>query len=119
MQLVRSTPHWAAVVLPGGTTGWVARPLTAEPSKVAGAAQQSQGEGQLTDGGTALIVHATYVKVATSILNIRSGPGQSHGVIAEVRQGTTLQVIALTTHWAHVALPASSIDGWVLRSYTQ
>jgi hypothetical protein len=30
-----------------------------------------------------------------------------------------LQVIALTTHWAHVALPASKIDGWVLRSYTQ
>lgn len=119
MQLVRSTPHWAAVVLPGGTTGWVARPLTAPPSKAAGAVQRASGAVQLTDDGTALIVHATLITVAASILNIRSGPGQDHQVIAEVKQGTTLQVLALTTHWAHVALPASSIDGWVLRSYTQ
>ncbi len=119
MQLVRSTPHWFAVVLPGGTTGWVARPLTASQAQVASAVQKPHGGAQLTADGTALIVHAQFVTVGASILNIRNGPGREHDVIARVKQGTTLQVIALTSHWAQVALPASSIDGWVLRSYTQ
>ncbi len=94
------------MVLPGGTTGWVARPLTLPA-------------GELTAGGDALVVHALFITVATPILNIRSGPGQNHGVVAELEQGTKLQVLALTTHWAQVALRASSIDGWVLRILTQ
>ena len=119
MELVRTTPHWAAVVLPGGTSGWVAKPLTALQSEVARLVQKSQGGAQKSADSNALIVHAQFVTVAASILNIRSAPGQNHDVVARVKQGTTLQVIALTTHWAHVALPATSIDGWVLRSYTR
>ena len=105
MQLLRTTPHWADVMLPGGTAGWVARPYTLPA-------------GQLTAAGNALVVHALFITVTAPVLNLRSGPGQDHQVVAEIAQGTKLQVLALTTHWAQVALPASSIDGWVLRSLT-
>jgi uncharacterized protein YgiM (DUF1202 family) len=59
------------------------------------------------------------VTVATAILNVRSGPGEDHPIIARVRDKTSLQVLGLTSHWAHIALPASQIDGWVLRSLTR
>ncbi|HVA89694.1 MAG TPA: SH3 domain-containing protein [Chloroflexota bacterium] len=128
MQLVRETPNWVAVVLPGGTTGWVARQFTS-PLKVA--ARQVKHVVKLvvkpainaasitTRKVTLSSSQVVYVTVKASILNIRSGPGQKHPVIAEVRQRTNLQVLALTTNWARVALPASTINGWVLRRYTR
>jgi SH3-like domain-containing protein len=119
MQLVRKTPNWAAVILPGSTTGWVARPLTQILMVARTGVRQARAVTDLTKDGTALMVHAMFVTVATPILNIRSGPGLKHDVVALVKEKTSLQVLALTSHWAHVALPASSIDGWVLRSLTR
>jgi len=141
LQLVKDTPNWAAVILPGGTSGWVARQYTVPVKSVGKATNKPVVK---TTAKSAVTVasrttkhsaktsakkvppaktvlkpaQATYVTVRASILNIRSGPGQSHPVIAEVRQQTTLQVLALTTNWAKVALPASNINGWVLRRYT-
>lgn len=112
MQVVRDTPHWDAVILPGGTTGWVARPYVTEPMASHATAPSSyppSGSGK----SPAVVI------VATVILNVRSGPGESHAIIARVREKTSLQVLGLTTHWAHIALPASQIDGWVLRSLTR
>jgi uncharacterized protein YgiM (DUF1202 family) len=143
LQLVKDTPNWAAVILPGGTTGWVARQYTVA-AKSAAKTKGTIKPVVKTTAKTAVTVAAhttkkvakapakkapptkkvlkptqtTYVTVKASILNIRSGPGQSHPVIAEVRQQTTLQVLALTTNWVKVALPASNINGWVLRRYT-
>ncbi|MDB5076991.1 MAG: N-acetylmuramoyl-L-alanine amidase [Chloroflexi bacterium] len=146
MQFVRGTPHWAAVILPGGTTGWVARPLTANvhltsavlhtpvaltkkqvqhtsikvQSRHAKTVVQSRTVKAKSAGtGRALIAHESFLTVTTPILNVRSGPGQNHRVVARVRDKTTLQLLSLTSHWAHIALPASSIDGWVLRSLTR
>ena len=113
MTLVRATPHWAAVVLPGGTTGWVALPMTsglsqaATPTTVRAASVTAAGQQQ------------TFVQVIASVLNIRSGPGQNHTVVAQVLKNTRLQVLDVTAHWVRVALPASTIDGWVLRLYTR
>jgi uncharacterized protein YgiM (DUF1202 family) len=138
LQLVKDTPNWAAVILPGGTTGWVARQYTvaaksagkttikpavkttAKPVVTAAAHTTKKTPAKKAPPAKAVLkpAQATYVTVKASILNIRSGPGQSHPVIAEVRQQTTLQVLALTTNWAKVALPASNINGWVLRRYT-
>jgi N-acetylmuramoyl-L-alanine amidase len=106
MQLVRLTPHWAAVILPGGTTGWVARPYTSNYQPV------------VTRPSPAL-AQAIYVRVIASVLNIRSAPGHNHPVIAQVYLNTHLQLLSITAHWEHVALPVSRIDGWVLRTYTR
>jgi uncharacterized protein YgiM (DUF1202 family) len=111
VQIVRHTPHWDAVILPGGTTGWVARPYVLEPASghthAASSQQSSPGQGP------------AILTVATAILNVRSGPGEEHAIVARVRDKTSLQVLGLTPHWAHIALPASQIDGWVLRSLTR
>ena len=135
MQLVRETPNWVAVILPGGTTGWVARQYTAPLNSsvhhvtrsVKLVAKTTAIAGSVATSHKVATIHKAaifssrpmYVTVKASILNIRSGPGQKHPVIAEVRQRTNLQVLALTTNWARVALPASSINGWVLRRYTR
>jgi uncharacterized protein YgiM (DUF1202 family) len=112
MQIVRSTPHWDAVILPGGTTGWVARPYVRDPGPGHTHAAPSQHPSQAGQS-------AAFVTVATAILNVRSGPGVNHAIVARVRAKTSLQVLGLTAHWAHIALPASQIDGWVLRSLTR
>jgi N-acetylmuramoyl-L-alanine amidase len=138
MQLVKDTPHWAAVILPGDTTGWVARQYTA-PAKVKAPAKAkvpahtetfAKAAAKTTSHPAKAPAHkapaktvikpgqATFVTVKASYLNIHSGPSQAHPVIAEVRGQTTLQVLALTTNWVKVALPASQINGWVLRRYT-
>lgn len=108
MQLVRETPHWAAVILPGGTTGWVARPYTTDAPRTG-----------LFAAASSVAPRASYLTVATDVLNVRAAPGQNHRVVAEVKQNTRMQLISLTTNWAHVALPASRIDGWVLRRLTR
>ena len=108
MQLVRDTPHWAAVILPGGTTGWVARPYTTDAPQAG-----------IFSAASSVAPRVSYLTVVTDVLNVRAAPGQSHRVVAEVKQNTRMQVISLTANWAHVALPASRIDGWVLRRLTR
>jgi murein DD-endopeptidase MepM/ murein hydrolase activator NlpD/SH3-like domain-containing protein len=113
MTLVRTTPHWGAVILPGGTVGWVALPMTTDwPLRIG---LPSSPATPATDAADRQV----FITVTAGVLNIRSGPGQNHPVIAEVLRKTDLQVIDTTAHWAHVALPASSIHGWVLLRYTR
>ncbi len=56
------------------------------------------------------------VKSALSRASVYSGPSASHKVIAHLAKKEKVQLLGLTTHWAHIALPATKIDGWVLRS---
>lgn len=118
MQVVRATPHWAAVILPGGTTGWVSRPLTVQ-ARAGTPPRPATAPASVQSPRRPLVTAPRYLTVTATILNIRSAAGQSHPVIAQVRQGTSLQVLALTAHWAHVALPASRIDGWALLRFTR
>lgn len=102
LKLVRASPHWAAVVLPGGSMGWVARPYTTfwTPAK--------HGHGSVRAGEPTL-------RAASQSVLVYSAPGQRHRVVARLKRAALVQVLSLTTHWAHVALPATRIDGWVLR----
>lgn len=99
LQVVRISPHWVAVILPGGTTGWVARAYTSlAPMR----------------GGAHLPARASYVRVNVYVINIHEAPG-GRRVIAHAFRRTRLLVLGRTTHWLHVALPATRIEGWVLR----
>ena len=108
LRVVRLTPHWAAVVLPGGTTGWVAREYTSLDRRP-----------PASHGTSTRPVRAVYVRVAASVVNIRKGPGERHPVVARAMRATRLQVLSTTAHWARVALPASRLTGWVLRRLTR
>jgi uncharacterized protein YgiM (DUF1202 family) len=106
LQLVKASPHWAAVILPGGSTGWVARPYTTfwtKPKQTAGTKSKAKAPTPAA------------LRAALSRASVYSGPGANHRVIAHLAKKEKVQLLGLTTHWAHIALPATKIDGWVLR----
>lgn len=106
MPVIRVTPHWAAIVLPGDSTGWVARPYT-----------NLYKAAKNTAGKPARVAPPVYARVEVSIINIHDGPSVGHHIVGHARQNVRVQVLGLTTHWMHIALPATSIQGWVLRRY--
>ncbi|MBW8637682.1 SH3 domain-containing protein [Hoeflea sp. WL0058] len=56
--------------------------------------------------------------VATERLNLRSGPGTSHGVVLEMPEGTRLEITRIEDGWAQVLLEEdSSISGWTSAKY--
>jgi N-acetylmuramoyl-L-alanine amidase len=112
MQLIRVSPHWAAVILPGGTTGWVARSYTNLATRV----KKDAAAGRQASTKKPATRPAWFLRVDVSVVNIHNAPGTKHRVIARALRNTRLQILSFSTHWAHVALPASNIEGWVLRS---
>ncbi len=106
LRLVKASPHWAAVVLPGGSTGWVARPYTTFWTK-----KKSTTAGRPKTPAP----HTVVLRTAAAGVSVRNGPSGKHRVIARLAKSTRVRVLGLTPHWAHVALPATRIDGWVLR----
>jgi SH3-like domain-containing protein len=112
MQLIRVSPHWAAVILPGGSTGWVARAYTNLATK----GKRSVSSSKHPASRKARTRPAWFLRVDASVVNIHNAPGIKHRVIARALRNTRLQMLSFTTHWAHIALPASNIEGWVLRS---
>lgn len=132
MRLVRVSPHWAAVILPGGTTGWVARSFTslaprplarhsttrrAKPAPATVRAWWTPAANRHPTVRTpkATSPLASQVRVVGVEIDIRGGPGDRHPIVARAGRRTRLQVIGSTLHWLHIALPATSIQGWVLR----
>ncbi len=107
MQLVKVSPHWAAVILPGGTAGWVARPYT--NLKPSSSSSRQRSSPQKT-------VAPVSARVLRGTAELRQGPGTRYRVIAHISRLTRVLVLGVTPHWARVALPASRIDGWVVRS---
>ncbi len=57
------------------------------------------------------------VSVTASVLNVRSGPGGDHAVIAQVYQGNILTILGAAHDWLYVKLPSGG-SGWVMAQYT-
>lgn len=58
-----------------------------------------------------------YVKVTVPALNVRSGPGQGYGVLAQTYQGHELYLLEQSGSWLRVRLPTGK-TGWVMEPYT-
>lgn len=58
------------------------------------------------------------VAVVAPSLNVRSGPGYNHSVVAVVDQGTALQVLSSSEGWLWVRTPGGQM-GWVVQQYTR
>jgi murein DD-endopeptidase MepM/ murein hydrolase activator NlpD/SH3-like domain-containing protein len=111
MQLVKVSPHWAAVILPGGTAGWVARPYTnLKPS----GSTTKKGPAHPAGGASKAPPSTSRVVMVTS--ELRQGPGNSYKAVARVSRNTKVVLLSATPHWARVALPASRIVGWMART---
>jgi murein DD-endopeptidase MepM/ murein hydrolase activator NlpD/SH3-like domain-containing protein len=114
MKLVKVSPHWAAVILPGGTAGWVARPYT--NLKPGGSTVKQPSSHQL---GNAQATGTSSSHVVKSASDLHQGPGDRYKVVARVSRSTRVIVLNVTPHWARVALPASRIEGWIVRATLQ
>lgn len=55
--------------------------------------------------------------VTASLLNLRAGPGRQHAVLALLRQGDEVDLLALQDGWARVQIAGRAPGGWVSRDY--
>lgn len=58
-----------------------------------------------------------WITVTAEVLNVRSGPGETHPVIGRVRQGRRLEVKGSAPGWSYVRLPHGE-HGWVMNRFT-
>ena len=68
----------------------------------------SIASGTLADG--------TPVRVNVNVLNVRSGPGKNHPMIAQVRYGNRLVVKGNAPNWLYVRL-SDGRYGWVMKRF--
>lgn len=66
---------------------------------------------------TAVVETGKILSVDTALLNVRSGPGQAHSVVSQVRSGDNLTVQGTSGEWYYVLLPDGSY-GWVMAKFT-
>jgi len=57
------------------------------------------------------------VSITARSLNVRSGPGGNHAVIANLQYGTTLVVRGYAPGWLYVELPHGRF-GWIMKKFT-
>ena len=109
LQVVSIAPDrvWYQVVTSAGN-GWVNSRYTVTRGSFAGVKR----EVDPLSGATPRAV------VNTAFLNIRSGPGIGHGVIATVPGGTTLKVLGLSSGRGWYLVEGSFGQGWLNNHYT-
>ena len=57
------------------------------------------------------------VKVATHLLNVRSGPGMNHPIIFQIPNGAVMETHGTAPEWLFVKLPSGEF-GWVMQKFT-
>jgi len=101
-QVVETSGDWHKIRLNDSSVGWVAGWLikleTSSASNPAPAGGSPSGD--------------RIAVVTGSVVNVRSGPGTSSGVIAQVSQGNSLQVTGQSGDWYEVKLPSGG-KGWI------
>lgn len=101
---------WVQVSLPSGGNGWVAGWLVAlndlAPEPVVTQPSPAETAPAANNGSKVAVVSGTMV-------NVRSGPGTSNGVVGTVVQGNSLPVLGQSGDWVQVSLPATGGSGWV------
>ncbi|WP_194174761.1 N-acetylmuramoyl-L-alanine amidase [Desulfofundulus thermobenzoicus] len=60
----------------------------------------------------------TRVEVTGSVVNVRSGPGVDHEILARVSRGDRLPVLGKVPEWYQVQLPGGT-RGWIIATYVQ
>ncbi|MBE3587050.1 MAG: N-acetylmuramoyl-L-alanine amidase [Thermoanaerobacteraceae bacterium] len=60
----------------------------------------------------------TRVEVTGSVVNVRSGPGVDHEILARVSRGDRLPVLGKVPEWYQVQLPGGA-KGWIIATYVQ
>jgi N-acetylmuramoyl-L-alanine amidase len=110
LPVLETSGDWVKVRLPDGKTGWAAGwlvqvrqvPLAAQ----APAARPSQSLP------VPPIQAIREVVIKSGGVNVRSGPGASHGLVTTLAPGARLPLLEVSGHWVKVRLPDGK-TGWV------
>ena len=97
--------------------GWVHRRYTVIRGNLANIAV-SGSTAPVTVTAPAVPEGGAHVVVNTSFLNVRTGPGLGHDVLAVVRGGTVLPVVSRMVGNVWYEVDTSAGRGWVNRRYT-
>lgn len=113
---LRASPNADAaqvgVVQPGGDFNVVETTADGWSAIVVGGQRVWLAPGSLKKAEASGTVTAT---VAASVLNVRSGPGTSYGIVTTARRGQQLPVLSESGSWVKVTV--SGKTGWVSRQY--
>lgn len=111
---LRVGSDWIQVSSPAGP-GWVNSFYTIARGDFSGV--RNQFTPLNLTSGTAIPAGAPHVVVNTSYLNVRTGPGAGHSILATVKGGTELLVTQIDSGgvWYQVATAAGS--GWINSRY--
>ncbi|NMA52955.1 MAG: SH3 domain-containing protein, partial [Peptococcaceae bacterium] len=98
MNILEQDSDWYSVALNSGGRGWVAGWLLD--------VQQSQPAAATT--GQVAVLNGNYI-------NIRSGPGTNHGVVAQGNSGERYQVLDKSGDWVRIQLTTGTgwVSGWL------
>lgn len=103
VQVLEASGDWSQVIYDNGRgTAWIHSSLIK--------AEVGNPDASGAEGQTAV--------VTGSIVNLRSGAGTSHAVVAEVTRGTCLPVVGKSGDWVNVQLPSGQtawVAGWLIR----
>ncbi|MCY3834805.1 MAG: SH3 domain-containing protein [Chloroflexi bacterium] len=105
---------WYQVETSAGT-GWLNRTYTASRGSFANVA--TIGGPELATGATDLPAGTPHLVVNTAYLNVRTGPGVGHEVLAAVRGGDKLVVTAIDSGGVWYQVETSAGTGWVNSTY--
>jgi N-acetylmuramoyl-L-alanine amidase len=100
MNILEQDSDWYSVALNSGGQGWVAGWLLD--------VQQSQPAAATT--GQVAVLNGNYI-------NIRSGPGTNHGVVAQGNSGERYQVLDKSGDWVRIQLTTGTgwVSGWLVK----
>lgn len=105
--VLEKSGDWVKVQLNSGA-GWVAGWLVSlETAQSVVTQPPAQTAPAASGAGSKVAV------VSGSMVNVRSGPGTSNGVVGTVVQGNSLPVLGQSGDWVQVSLPATGGSGWV------
>ncbi|KAF1085402.1 N-acetylmuramoyl-L-alanine amidase AmiC precursor [Sporotomaculum syntrophicum] len=110
--------QWLKISLPGGKTAWLAGWLAsvgevAVSRPVTEAKPVESSTTGYTESAGAKIKQAT---ITAANVNLRSGPGTSHGIVGQVNKGQKYTVNEVNGQWLKISLPDGKtawLAGWL------
>jgi len=112
VRLLGRNGDWYQVETKGGYKGWIHGELVEVSSGVANTLAIVKVSGPTAPAASKVRVGAT----TDENVNLREGPGTSHGVIAKLANGTQLEVLGQQDGWYRVATSKGTV-GWVTDDY--
>ncbi|MGJ8616943.1 MAG: SH3 domain-containing protein [Sulfitobacter sp.] len=99
VESIEQKGRWVRIGLQGGGTGWISGNFLKRIDNFSGGIR-------------------TVVQTSDGYLNLRSGPGTSHGILRRIYPGDQVLVLSVQGNWLRVRTQTDSV-GWVYGKYVK